>query len=74
MLLIVHTILQFSVPTAIQIVCIMNEQTCFQKTCQHWLGSLHVLKALPLFLQDVALRLHMCSFSKISNGILLFYA
>ena len=27
----------------------MSGQTCFQKTCQHGLGSLHVLKALPLF-------------------------
>ena len=49
MLPIVHTIVQFSVPIAIEIVCIMNGQTCFQKTCQHGFGSLHVLKALPPF-------------------------
>ena len=46
---IVHSIVQFSVPTAIQIVCMTSGQTCFQKTCQHGLGSLHVLKALPPF-------------------------
>ena len=49
MLPIVHTIVQFSVLTAIQIVCIMSGQTCFQKTCQHGLSNLHVLKALPPF-------------------------
>ena len=49
MLPIVHIILQFSVPIGIQIVCIMNGQTCFQKTCQHGLCSLHVLKPLPPF-------------------------
>ena len=49
MLPIVHTIVHFSVPTAIQIVCMNSGQTCFQKTCQQGLGSLHVLKALPLF-------------------------
>ena len=49
MLPIVHTIVQFSVSTAIQIVCIMSGQMRFQKTFQHGLGSLHVLKALPLF-------------------------
>ena len=49
MLPIVHTIVQFSVPTAIQILCIMSGQTCFQKTCQHGLGSAHVLNALPPF-------------------------
>ena len=49
MLPIVHTIVQFSVPTAIQIVCIMSGQACFQKTCQRGLGSAHVLKALPPF-------------------------
>ena len=46
---IVHTIVQFSVPTTIQIVCIMSGQTCFQKTSQHRLGSLNALKALPPF-------------------------
>ena len=49
MLPIVHTIVQFSVPTAIQIVCIMSGQTCFQKPCQYGLSSLNVLKALPVF-------------------------
>ena len=70
MLPLVHTIVQFSVLTAIQIVCIMSGQTCFQKTCQHGLGSLHVLKALPPF---AAFRIHVCNSPRISNGMLFFF-